>query len=126
MDANNLWWHFGRFAEAVGGLDPAAEQLEASMVEHPRLRVYALKGKRTTLLWCRDARNGWREELEQRQPPEKLRGAEVDLRPVLDAGAAAVRFYDPWRNKWSNGRLKDGVIRLPDFSRSLVVRIVRQ
>ena len=126
VDANDLWWHFSRFAEAVRGLDPPAERLEPLMIEHPRLRVYVLKGQRSVLAWCRDVRNDWRAELEQRQAPEELRGVAVDFRMVLDGGATAVRFYDPWRDKWSSGRMKDSVIRLPDFSRSIVIRIGRR
>ena len=41
----NLWWQFGCFAEAVRGLDPPAEEFEPVRIEHPFLRVYALKGQ---------------------------------------------------------------------------------
>ncbi|HWH71073.1 MAG TPA: cellulase family glycosylhydrolase, partial [Candidatus Sulfotelmatobacter sp.] len=55
----NLWYHFGRFAEAVKDLDPAAEHLEPKMLPHARLRVYALKGQGQSLLWCRDTQTTW-------------------------------------------------------------------
>jgi hypothetical protein len=105
---NELWWHFGRFAEAVKDIDPAAERFEPSMLPHDRLRVYVLKGRRTTLVWCRDIRNDWRSELERKEAPETLTGAKIQGLPKK------LRAYDPWTGKWSNG--------IPEFRRSLVLR----
>jgi hypothetical protein len=34
VDANNLWHHFGRFADIVENLDPPAEDLQPSMIDH--------------------------------------------------------------------------------------------
>ena len=112
---NNLWWHFARFAEAVDGIDPAREGFEPSMVPHGRLRIYQLKGRRTTLLWCRDSHNHWRSELELGEKPELLSGMTVPLR-------GQVKAYDPWGGGWSRARAKGGAVRLPDFRRSLVLR----
>jgi len=63
VDRNNLWYHFGRFAEAIKDIDPAAERFEPNELSHPRLRIYALNGAQTFLAWCRDARNDWQSEL---------------------------------------------------------------
>lgn len=117
---NDLWRHYGRFAETVKGVDPAAEAFEPSMLPHDRLRVYALKGRRTSLIWCRDTKNDWRSELERGETPERLRGVKLDLK-TLSPGA--VRIYDPWANRWSNAKLRRGVLTLPEFSRSIVVRV---
>ncbi len=126
VDANDLWWHFGRFAEAIRGLDPAAEHFQPLMLEHPRLRIYVLSGERTLLGWCRDRQNTWRSELEQKQRPERLRGLEADLRPLLgERRGLPVRFYDPWNDRWREGRLRGALLRLPEFSRSIVFRIER-
>ena len=121
VDANNLWYHFGRFAEAVRDLDPPAEAFEPTIIEHPRLRVYLLKGKRTWLVWCRDSRNDWQSELERGEAPEVLAGVTVDL-----GREGSGRVYDPWSGKWTAVKLIDGKILLPDFSRSLVVRLDTQ
>lgn len=122
--ANNLWWQFGRFAEAVKGLDPPAEGFEPMMLEHPRLRVYALKGKRTTLLWCRDKANTWESELRDGQAPEDIRRATLDLAPLGPpkpfVGAVA---YDPWANRTTLLRVRQSIIELPLFRRSIVVRL---
>jgi hypothetical protein len=40
-----------------------------------------------------------------------------------DLNNADVSFYDPWKNKWEPGKAEDNKISLPDFTRSLVVRI---
>ncbi|MCX7887335.1 MAG: glycoside hydrolase family 5 protein [Verrucomicrobiae bacterium] len=122
VDRNNLWHHFARFAAIVKDLDPPAENLQPSMLPHPRLRVYALKGRRTTLLWCRDSQNTWRTELEQGQPPETLEGVKLQLN---DSKPASVRIYDPWQDRWANAAVRDGILTLPAFSRSLVVRITK-
>lgn len=115
--ANDLWWQFGRFAEAVKDIDPVAEQFEPSLLDQPALRVYVLRGRRTTLAWCRDKANTWMSELRDGIPPQVLRGIEVPLR------ARSARVYDPWKNTWSRAAVSRGAVRLPEFSRSLVVRV---
>jgi len=117
---NNLWWQFDRFAQTVDGLDPAAEAFEPSMIDHPRLRIYVLKGKSTTLVWLRDSQNDWRAELERGQAPQPVEG--VTLPAALATGGASWRAFDPWQNTWGELAAKDGQVALPAFKRSLVVR----
>ncbi len=118
----NLWGHFGRFAEAVKGIDPPAEHFQPSMLSHPRLHVYILKGERTVLLWCRDTQNTWQSELAEGKGPDLIDNAVLDLGP-LSLGKPAVKIYDPLENRWTTGSTEQGQIRLPPFRRSLVVRI---
>jgi hypothetical protein len=118
VDANNLWWHFDRFAEAVNGIDPVTERFEPSMIAHERLRVYVLRGALTALIWIRDTKNDWRSELERGEEPEALRGLTVKW-----GGPARVEFYDPWTQKTSAGTAAGGELRLPEFRRSLVVKM---
>jgi len=123
---NDLWFQYGRFAETVRGLDPPAEAFEPSMLKHDRLRVYVLNGKRTLLAWCRDTKNTWESELKNGEKPEQLRNVTVDFGPVLSGKAPrSVRVYDPWANRWSNARLKNGKLTFPACSRSIVVRMAR-
>jgi len=128
--ANDLWWQFGRFAGAVKGLDPPSEGFEPMMLEHPRLRVCALKGKRTTLLWCRDKANTWESELRDGQPPDEVRDATLDVTPLnrvrpttAPAEGAVAIAYDPWENRTTPLTLKAGAATLPAFRRSLVLRL---
>ena len=124
--ANNLWFQYARFAETVRGLDPPAEAFKPSMLPHPRLRVYVLSGTRTLLAWFRDSKNTWESELKNGEKPERLNGMTVDFSPVLSGKAPrSVQIYDPWANRWSKTRLKNGKLALPDFARSIVVRIAR-
>jgi len=111
VDRNNLWFHFARFAEVVKDLDPTAEHFEASMLPHPRLRIYVLKGRKTTLVWLRDSQNTWMSELRDARAPETLEGITLPLQ-VPNA-----RVYDPWRDHWT-----DAGPTLPSFSRSLIIR----
>ncbi len=124
VDPNDLWWQFGRFARAIEGIDPAAEQFKPQMIEHDRLRVYALVGRRNTLLWCRDKQNTWQSELADGTPPEKIRHAVVNLKGVVaQENEFPVKIYDPWQNIGQGGVINDGELDLPAFTRSLVVRI---
>jgi len=128
VDRNNLWYHFARFAAVVKNLDPPAENFQPGMLPHPRLRVYTLKGRHTSLLWCRDSQNNWRTELEQGQPPETLNRLTLGLG---DLRGASVKTYDPWRDRWADcgvfhwldGSVPSSTLTLPAFSRSIVVRI---
>jgi len=120
VDRNGLWWQFGRFAEAVRDLDPPAEGLSPAMLEHERLRVYALTGRRTFLAWCRDVENTWASELRDGIRPETLEG--LDLAVPVPPGAR-VRTYDPWTDQWAEAASQAGRVKLPAFRRSIVVRI---
>jgi hypothetical protein len=124
VDRNNLWWQFGRFAAVVKDLDPPAENFQPSMPAHPRLRVYQLQGRHTLLLWCRDPQNTWQSELAEGKKPDTLTGQTLDLAAALrGASVKNVKIYDPWQDRWSGGVLKNGVLTLPAFSRSIIVRI---
>jgi hypothetical protein len=123
---NNLWYHFGRFAQAVRDLDPPAEGFEPTTVPHERLRVYVLSGRKTLLAWCRDSRNTWESELKNGEKPEQLRNVTVDLSPALKgAKTKSVRVYDPWTDKWANAKIDKGKVTLPEFSRSVVIRAAK-
>jgi len=121
---NDLWWQFGRFAQAVKDIDPPAEQFRPIRIEHPRLRIYALAGRRTLLAWCRDTQNTWQTELADGREPERLTGQAIRLlAEAVPQGSPHVRIYDPWTDTWSEGRIVNGEVSLPAFTRSIVVRI---
>ena len=126
VDRNDLWHHFGRFAAVVKGLDPPAESLEPFELPHPRLLILGLRGRHTTLLWCRDRQNTWRTELVEGKPPELLRQIRVDLGPEpTSPPARTIQTYDPWSNVWRAATLEGSAIMLPEFRRSLVIRLKR-
>ena len=113
VDGNNLWWHFSRFAEAVKGVDPAAEHFRPFHTETRRLRIWGLRGERTTLLWCRDKANTWENELVRGEVPNTVAGEKIPFREGF-------KCYLPWENRWVVAE-KGGI--LPDFTRSIVVCI---
>jgi hypothetical protein len=126
VDRNDLWWQFGRFAEATKGLDPPAEAFEPVLIDHPELRIYLLKGRHTWLAWCRDRSNDWKSELAENRPPAEREGLRIDLgSPAEIQGFKEARIYDPWTNRRTTATLDSGAIRLPSFSRSIVVRMER-
>ena len=124
VDRNQLWHHFDRFAEAVKGIDPAREGFVPRSSGNSRLRTYVLAGGQTTLIWCRDAANTWESELRDGVAPQPVTGVSLDLSPYCSANDdLKVEFYDPWTNTWRKGRSTDRRVTLPEFTRSLVVRI---
>lgn len=124
VDRNDLWRHFGRFAAAIGDLDPPAEHFQPRMLDHPRLRCYALRGRQTSLVWCRDSRNTWETELQNGVAPERLEGQAIDLGPLeLEAAVSRVRVYDPWNDTWNVAGMEGTSVPLPPFRRSTVVRV---
>ncbi|MFA7157935.1 MAG: hypothetical protein WC299_01435 [Kiritimatiellia bacterium] len=124
VQPNKLWWHFARFAGAIEGIDPPAEKFEPVMIEHPRLRIYVLRGKKTVLAWCRDRQDDWRSELQEGKAPETLAHVTVDLSSCLSSPAGwKVRAYNPWTGAWQALKPDAADIILPPFSRSLALRM---
>ena len=125
VDKHDLWYHFGRFAEAVRGIHPGRERFRPVPVDHPRLRVYALVGHETTLAWCRDKQSDWKTELADGRPAMPIGGAVLRLADLgaQDAGAADV--YDPWKDERTTLTAEAGSLTLPRFTRSIVVRLRR-
>ncbi len=123
IEKNNLWYHFKRFSRAIEGIDPIAERFEPLRLDNGRLREYALKGRRHLLVWIRDAENTWQSEYEEQRAPELLSGLSLDLTETLsDRKIRSIAIYDPWNDTWSE--VAAGTkIQLPDFKRSLVVKI---
>jgi hypothetical protein len=116
VEPNSLWWQFARFAEAIQGVDPRAEQFVPERRDTPQVRVYALIGKNTTMLWVRDKASGWRAELVEGKAARTLQGV------TLPWTASSARVFDPWKNRWQTLLSHDGKITLPPFKRSVVVR----
>ncbi|MDA0195632.1 MAG: hypothetical protein O2887_11665 [Bacteroidetes bacterium] len=123
VHANNLWFQYGRFSNAIDGIDPIKEGFEPVFNETERLRIYTLKGKSTTLIWLRDKRNDWETELDEGIPPEIVTLSKEDMIDIIPSSYSSVEIYDPWVNKWSEDyspeRLSEGV----NFYRSLVLKV---
>jgi len=117
---NNLWYHYGRFKEAIKGIDPLSESLAPSFEETDSLRIYTLNGKKTTLIWVRDKSNNWRTELDEGVAPKMLRGYTIKL---PGGKKQKITVYDPWKNKWMSVKSKNGILTVPDFKRSVVIRL---
>ncbi|MGM0377789.1 MAG: cellulase family glycosylhydrolase, partial [Bacteroidota bacterium] len=125
VDANNLWYHFGRFSSAIKGIDPVKEQFQPIHWETERLRVYSLKGQNTLLLWIRDKENTWRNEFENGISPQTIDSESIDIRGLISGRTVKkIEFYDPWTNHWSESHYRNVDIVLPSFSRSLVLKIL--
>ena len=91
-----------------------------------RTRRLGLRGRHTVLVWCRDRQNTWQTELAEGKPPERLHEVRINLGSEnLPSAGGTVQTYDPWTDAWHNAAPAGATIVLPDFSRSLVVRVKR-
>ena len=115
IDRHDLWWHFGRFAHAVKGLDPVAERFRPFHSETHRLRLYGLAGRKTTVVWCRDKASDWRSELENGVPAKEIVGEETPFESKI-----GFAVYLPWEDREVD--LPAGRCVLPAFRRSCVIR----
>ena len=118
IEKHQLYWHFQRFCHAVNGIDPVKEHFHPFFTATDHVRVYGLEGKSCTLLWCRDKKNNWETELENGIVPTTI---SQEALPREISGEADA--YLPWEDKWIHLSPIDGVIKLPDFKRSIVVKI---
>ena len=107
-----LWWHYARFGKAIEGVDPVAEDFRPFHTETRRLRLYGLRGRRNTLVWCRDKASSWRSELVDGNPAAKIEG---ERHPFGDRNLSC---YLPWEDR----TVEVSGAELPSFRRSLVVR----
>jgi hypothetical protein len=121
VDRNNLWYHFARFAEVLKQVDLPGEHFQPAQIEHPRLRLYALRGRQTTLVWCRDRENTWETELQAGQAPTPVTVSLDVTKLTTKTARLEARAYDPWQNKWSELPVANGSGDLPQFTRSLVL-----
>jgi len=116
LEKHQLCWHFQRFRRAVEGIDPVREHFRPFHTATDRLRIYGLEGRFHTLLWCRDKASDWNSELENGVPPETISSEKL---PPEIAGKA--ECYLPWEDRWMP--IADVPIVLPDFKRSIVVKV---
>lgn len=128
VDRNNLWWQFKRFSRAIEGVNPIQEELAPCRNDTGRLRVHVLQGKNISLAWCRDAASDWQTELIRGEAPTEVCGEKIELPMFADFpdSKLSVAFYDPWTDCLTEPvPTSSGVISLPPFHRSLVVRLTR-
>ena len=126
VDRNKLWAQFKGFAETVKDIDPVKENFQASMIEHPRLRIYVLKGANTSLLWLRDKQNTWKTELAEGKTPKELKDQSIAMSDTGITCDAAIKAYDPWKNRCSDATVANGEIVIPPFKRSIVLKLTRE
>ena len=115
VENNNLWHHFSRFRKAIEGLDPAAEAFRPFRSETHQLRIWGLKGRKTTVLWLRDKASDWHNELDKGIAARKLGGNKLPF--VTETPA---RWYLPWEDR--EVETPAGALVAPAFRRSAVVR----
>jgi hypothetical protein len=116
--------HYGRFNKVIKGINPITESFTPSFKETDLLRIYVLAGKEATLLWLRDKMNNWQTELEQGISPQALHSVKVNLTELdITSSSKNIDVYDPWKNVWTKVAAGNSLITLPDFKRSVIVRV---
>lgn len=125
IEKNRLWRHFRRFQMAVEGIDPIAERMEPFRSEQQGLRIYGLRGAKHTLLWCRDIASDWKSELVEQRPAQMRSGLCLTLPDAQDYQPDAAAF-GIWDEQWRMTTATAEGWPLPDFRRSLVLRLERK
>ena len=123
----NHWWHYGRFNEAIKKVNVLEEKFQPKLVSVDNVNCYALVGEKNTMIFCRDMNSDWKTEFVNATAPEPRAGVILDLSqfcpPEKIKNFKKLRFYDPWQNKWTKAEISGSKIRLPKFTRSIVVRL---
>ena len=121
IEPNQLWYHFGRFKNAIEGIDPVKEAMQPFYFKRNTVACYGLKGKTKTILWCRDLANNWKTELREGRPAQMKRDFEIPLN-LINIKYTHYSVYDPWTDKWERHMpMYDGKALIPAFKRSIVV-----
>ena len=121
VDKQKLWYHYKRFNNVINGIDPIKEEFAPFTFNQDSVRCYGIKGKKTTMIWCRDAKSNWKTELQQGIHPELRKEISFDLAVTDRINYTSAKVYDPWKDKWTEVQIKKGRITLPPFLRSVVV-----
>ena len=87
------------------------------------MRVYVIVGNKTTLAYCRDKNNWWGTELRDGLQPKPLKDEVVSLADICKFQSPKVSVFEPYELKWSNVEVKNNKITLPQFTRSIVVKL---
>jgi len=119
LEKHDLWWQIGRFTEAIKGVNPIEEAFEPFTSEQNNLRLYGLKGAKTTLIWIRDAENDSKKELVEKKPVETRKNVTVKLDGIT---TETLDCYDPWTNTHTELKVQDGMVSIPVLKRSCVLR----
>ena len=123
VDRHDLWHHFGWFARAIAGIDPAAEDYRPELRENRRLRFHILRGNSHDLVWLRDKAD-WADELDRGIAPERFAELRVPVEQLTAAPVSRVEFNSPWEDGAEQAAVpENGVITFPPFRRSLVARL---
>ena len=75
--------------------------------------MYGLRGRKTSILWCRDKCSSWEDELVHGNKAVELTAEEVPFR------GCKLDCYLPWEDR----RVTVDAPTLPAFRRSIVVRV---
>lgn len=123
VEKNNLWWHYKRFSKAIQNINPLEENFVSSIQNQNILRLYELCGTKTILIFIRDQETNWKTELIDKIPAPVRKNVVIDLKDCVPQESGPVICYDPWIDREIVLQAKDGTITIPDFRRSIVLRI---
>lgn len=123
VDKYSLWHHFGSFARMIKGIDPVSEAYSTYKRENRNMRIYGLRGRTHSLVWLRDKNSTWYTEFDRKTVPSVFSREKFSVKHLPESSIGKVSFLNPWTLEEAVLELKDGEAVLPDFSRSLVLRI---
>ena len=121
VEKQNLWFHYQRFNSAINGIDPIGEEFVPFTFLTDSVRCYGIKGKKTTMIWCRDARSNWKTELQEDIPPQIRNDFSIEVAVTNGINYNSAKVYDPWSDTWTKVKIKNGTVTLPSFLRSAIL-----
>ena len=123
VEEQNLWYHYQRFICAINGIDPIKEEFVPFAFVQDSVRFYGINGKKTTMIWYRDAKSNWKTELQQGIPPEIRKDLSFELSATNRVNFSTAEVYDPWKDTWTKVQITNGSLTLPPFLRSAIVKL---
>jgi len=121
IEKQNLWFHFQRFKNAITGIDPVNEEFVPFTFNKDSIRFYGLRGKNTTMIWCRDAMSNWKTELQEGIPPKAREHISFQISATNRKGYENAKYYDPWSDIWTDLEINNESVTIPSLYRSGVV-----
>jgi len=127
LDRHDAYRHYRPLADFLSDVSFAGLEHVATTIDHGRVRVLGYRGKDRAYLWLADSRATWWNLVEEKQTPEEIQDAELEI-----AGLAPGEYLVQW---WDTGwgkiiqqqsvKVANSPLRLtaPSFSRDMACKI---
>ena len=121
---HGLWKHLKPFSQLIKGINPIAENFVPTRLDTKKCRVWTINGKKTILAFIRDSKNDWKSEFIKGEKPTEISNENIDFSKLVgNREIANVRVYDLWNGADATCVKLSPKVALPNFKRSIAIRI---